>query len=88
VVDTVLVTPVGNVVLLTVLVKIELVVTETVLLNVLLGDNEYEGLADGVLDVELLAVPVFVNLLEYVGITVLVEQTDAVDDLELLDVAL
>ena len=40
VVETVLVTPVGNAVLLTVLVKIELLVPETVLLNVLLGDNE------------------------------------------------
>jgi len=40
VVETVLVTPVGNAVLLTVLVKIGLVDTENLLLNVLLGDNE------------------------------------------------
>jgi len=67
-----------------VLVGIEVNDTDIVLLVVLLGDNEYEGLVDCVLEVELLDVSVLVNLLEYVVSVVLVEHTDAVDDFELL----
>ena len=66
------------------LVGIEVNDTDIVLLVVLLGDNEYEGLVDCVLEVELLDVSVLVNLLEYVVSVVLVEHTDAVDDFELL----